>query len=215
MGKCIYFSALSHNLVDRLSFVGKHINKIQITSAHQTRYQILCVRGGKRCVRTDTFPAPGKQAAKEGSRLGKQAEPKLPAWTAKFLKSTTKNPMRFPGSEMGLGLGFGSGQTYDFFRTMGVLIWLSTLRLLLVGWSHFFRKGIQMLQSPDRDLSEDGFLSFLFFFFFPSFQGYARSIWRFPGQRSNQSRSSWPTPEPQQPEPRLQPTPQLMATPDP
>ena len=36
------------------------------------------------------------------------------------------------------------------------------------------------------------------FFCLLSFQGCTRSIWRFPGQASNQSFSHWPTPEPQQ-----------------
>ena len=35
------------------------------------------------------------------------------------------------------------------------------------------------------------------FFFFCFFQGCTRSIWRFPGQGSNQICSCWPTPQPQ------------------
>ena len=41
------------------------------------------------------------------------------------------------------------------------------------------------------------FLVFFCVFFF-AFQGYARSIRKFPGQGSNQSYSYWPTPQPQQ-----------------
>ena len=84
---------------------------------------------------------------------------------------------------------------------------------------------LQVKRSGSPLLPTVHFLNFLFcsvLFFFLFFLSFfwggrrTRSIWKFPGWRSNWNYSRWPTPQPQQPqiraEPRLQPPPQLTAT---
>lgn len=68
MGKWIYFSAQTHSPVSRLGFVCKYTNNIPITSARQTRRQILSVCGGKGSVTADTHPDTGKPPRKEAAR---------------------------------------------------------------------------------------------------------------------------------------------------
>ena len=99
-GGNIYFSVLSHSPVNRLDFVCKYINKIQITSAHQTRRLVI---GAKGVSQETHFLVQENEPQRKEAAQGNSAGPSFMLWLQNSPDNNESN--RIPGFRVQVRFG--------------------------------------------------------------------------------------------------------------